>query len=65
MLKKRIYILIIAVRDASMIYREKVPKLNLLYFTVSKDPYDKLRGRFTHRSAVHYTKFEGQSYCYP
>jgi len=35
---KTIYKLIIAVTDASMIYREKAPKLNLLYSTVTKDP---------------------------
>jgi len=27
----------VAVTDASMIYREKVPKLNLFYFTIGKD----------------------------
>src|SRR6218665_4026133 len=41
------YILIIAVTDASMIYRE-LSKLTLYYFTKGKDPKDKLGGRFTH-----------------
>jgi len=47
MLKKRQFTIIV-VTDASMIYREKVPTLSLFYFIISKDPYDKLGGRFTH-----------------
>jgi len=46
-----INIITIAVTDAVMIYREKVPKLTLFYLTISKDPVspcDKLGGRFTH-----------------
>ena len=46
-----IYILIIAATDTSMIYRVKVPKFNLFNlfcFTISKDPCDKLEGRFTY-----------------
>jgi len=46
--EKTVYILIIAVTDASMIYREKVPEFILFYFTISKDPYDKLGGMFNH-----------------
>ena len=33
--------------DASMIYREEVPYLDLFYFTMSKNSQDKLRSRFT------------------
>lgn len=36
MLKNAIYKLIIALTDARMIYREKVHKLNLSYFTKVK-----------------------------
>src|SRR6218665_3432518 len=41
------YILIIAVTDTNMMYRE-LSKLTLYYFTKGKDPHDKLGGRFTH-----------------